>query len=161
MNLTILVFTILGLFDFHNKVSLEDNNLQLLAGITQKTWYLHSKTPDAVLPSCQANSPQSLDNSWIFFANGTFEFNRGAITQDNSCQDTGCCSDMLNIVGTWAFTNNGSGLKITMLHQKEKPSNSFHEVLLEATLIQLAADKFVVKVMPANGSDMEAEFRTK
>ena len=90
--------------------------LEMLTGSSSKTWNISSQSIDDdqnTKSVCKSTSARSMDNRWEFFSNGNFEFDNGTVVGDASCQETGCCSDMINLYGTWAFQTNDTYLVIT------------------------------------------------
>jgi hypothetical protein len=115
-----------------------DNLTEVLAGTNSKSWYLYSSTPEANIASCKTSHPLSLDNTFTFYANGTYEFDHGAVTEDPACMSENCCSDLINISGTWKFTNNQTGLVITAVSEKGKPANVINMVIYSGTIEELS-----------------------
>lgn len=133
----------------------------LLAGTTQKSWYLYSQSPESHVTSCTAASTLSQDNNWIFFANGTIEFDHGAITEDANCQEEDCCSDMINFIGSWAFANTETTLIVNALHEKNNPSNAFNSLLFNTTITQLTENSLVLSTTAEDGTIQTMEFRAR
>jgi hypothetical protein len=130
-----------------------------LTGSTQKVWYLHSVSPPL---SGAADSSVKADNTYIFFADGKFEFDHGAITEDPACEGDNCFSDFVNLVGTWKFTNSQKGLQVVALHEKGNPGNGTKTVILNGSIQQL--DEDVLKVSQKDQSkniNFVFEFRKK
>ena len=136
------------------------SNTELLAGSSQKSWYMYNIAPERPGTSCQASSPQSLDNTWIFFTNGAIEFDHGKITEDPTCKEENCCGDLVNFVGTWTFSKSETNLTISALHEKGNISNAFNISLFNATLVQLSADALIMK-QSIEGVEYTIEFRAQ
>lgn len=136
-------------------------NTLLLAGATQKSWYLYSQSPEGAVASCTAASALSQDNNWIFFANGTMEFDHGTITEDANCQQEDCCMDMINFMGTWTFANGETTLVVNVLHEKNNPSNALNSLLFNATITQLTASSFILTMVGEEGAIQTMEFRAR
>ncbi|ELR73398.1 hypothetical protein C900_04250 [Fulvivirga imtechensis AK7] len=138
----------------------EDNSIQsdssLLTNGSQKSWYLAAKSPEGKHLSCKATSPQSMDNKYIFFADGKFELDHGEITEDPDCVDEGCCIDPVSIAGTWRFINEGGGLEVKALHKKDDKDYTLDHVLFEGVIQTLEEDRLVI-----SASGIMLEFRSK
>lgn len=143
-----------------NPQSSATSNTELLAGSSQKSWYLYNITPERPGVSCQANSPHSLDNIYTFFANGTVEFDHGVLTEDSDCKEENCCSDLVNFVGTWTFSKGETHLTVLAQHEINNASNSFNISLISASLVELSSDALVLK-QSIEGVDYTLEFRAK
>jgi hypothetical protein len=112
----------------------EAENRNFLASDTKKDWQLVRSTPEPELNSCKPLGSVLYDNTWTFFADGSFEFDHGAITQDPDCMEEGCCTDLVNIIGSWSFTENGTMIKVMFLHEKDNPSNTLNEEFFSAEI---------------------------
>lgn len=160
----ILLFYILFLFfPFFEGNTTKFNDLpkDFLTNGDYKTWYLAVKTPEEAFESCKASSPMSQDNSWIFYVDGTFEFNHGEITETD-CNEEGCCTDFVNIIGRWELTNGEAGLKITLLYEKENPDNNISDVLFDAQIKEITEDILLIsQTDPSTGTEVMHEFRKR
>lgn len=132
-----------GITSKNESTTIEDR-IQLLTNGSQKSWYLHSITPNNETGSCALSHPMAMDNAYIFFADGTFEFDHGSITDDPTCKGDNCCSDLINLVGTWKFTNSQKNLRIVTAHEKNNDSNVLQQVLCSGSIDQLTEE--VLKV---------------
>lgn len=141
---------------FTNADKINPSPITFLTNGTQKTWYLAAETPEEDMPSCKASSPQSMDNTYTFYADGRFEFDNGEITEDSDCMDEGCCSDLVSFTGTWEFNNGGKSIKIFALHKKGDPAYVLNEILFEADVELLEEDKLIISMAGA-----ALEFRPK
>lgn len=137
-------------------------NTNPLTGNMNKCWYLNLVTPESDQVTCKSSSSIKRDNTYTFFADGRFEFDHGQITEDPNCKDEGCCSDWVNIEGTWAFTNNGKGLKIVALRVKGTSTSLDNEVLFDASIDLLSEEVLRLKVVdPETKIRHSLEFRKK
>lgn len=121
-----------------------------------KSWSLYSQTPAG---NC---SSITMDNSYTFHSDGTFTFDHGAVIRNSSCVGESCCSDMVNIIGTWRFSEDEQTISIKGLRDADDPSNAFNVTLFEGTIAQL--DENVLKINqknPGNGIVYTFEFRKK
>ena len=148
--LRIFILTVL-IISKSNTPNFTSSKTTLLTKGTQKSWRISSITPDE---SCSSSS----DDQWIFFANGSFEFNHGVITDDKTNE----CSDMVNIIGTWEFANNESKLKINALHEKGNTANAVTMTILDASILVLNDDQLkLLQTDPASGATATIEFSKK
>ena len=149
MNKSILLIFALTLFFACNdeKDDPARSKTELLTGGNLKSWYLFSSTPEEPCSS-------AIDDSWIFFSNGSFEYNHGVVTED----ETGECGDLVNIEGTWEFENNETTLTIIALREKGSTSNSTPLTLLQGEINVLDDGRLVVT---ATNPSTSAEFRKK
>lgn len=79
-----------------------------LASDVSRSWRMTASTRDTVKnlnPSCKVSSIQNTDNKLIFKNGGAFQYDPGTITKDESCQVSGCCSDLANLIGNWVIRN--------------------------------------------------------
>lgn len=132
------------------------SDLELLAGTAQKAWYMYDETPKD--EDCLPTAAFKLDNSWIFFADGSFEFDPGDLTEDPECED--CCSDIINVTGWWEFTNDGKGIKITVDHEKDNPDGFDPFVMMDGSIDALTGDQLKVTQV-VDGVNQTAELRKK
>jgi hypothetical protein len=133
-----------------------DDKLQFLTNGNSKSWIL-VKSPEA---ECKQSSKIAEDNLYTFYANGTFEFDHGTLTEDSSCDD--CCNDFVNIVGEWKFTGNKKGLRVTTLHEKGNKANAKTMVIYDATIDQLSEDVLIISQKDKEtGTTYTMEFRKK
>ncbi len=115
----------------------------LLAGTSNKAWYLYAHPPEFSNPSCKSSSPMARDNTYTFHTDGSFEFDRGTITRDPSCVEANCCTDFVNMAGTWEFTNNENGILVKALYENDNAADTLNFVLFEGPIVQL--DENVLK----------------
>jgi hypothetical protein len=102
------------------------------------------------------------DNTWTFFADGSFEFDHGAITQDPDCMEEGCCTDLVNIIGNWSLTENGTMIKVMFLHEKDNPSNTLNEEFFSAEIDKLDENTLQISLTDKiPGEKQSYEFRAK
>jgi hypothetical protein len=81
---------------------------KLLTADASKSWRVTANSRDTtknISPSCKTNSIQNADNKWIFTKGGAFQYDNGTIIEDVSCQITGCCSDLADLIGNWVIRN--------------------------------------------------------
>lgn len=133
-------------------------DLSLLTDSTQKTWYIYDETPAE--EECLPTAAFKLDNSWIFFADGSFEYDHGELTEDPECQEDGCCSDLVNIIGSWESTNDGKDIKIMFDYEKDNPDNSENMVLIDGSIDLLTEDQLKISQV-IDGTKETIEFRKK
>ena len=140
MSKLFLLMMCLTWFDYsgESKKDSTEDRTALLAGTTQKSWYLVASSLVSPKASCNASAAMSLDNTYTFYANGTFEFDHGTIIDDADCKSEDCCSDLVNITGTWQFTNDQTNLVITALHEKNEPDNKFAFEMYNGAIDQLS-----------------------
>ena len=96
-------------------------NISLLAGEIKKDWRIQSSSADAneAIPSCKSNSERVRGNTFMFFANGSMEWDNGEVTEGH--EENGC-GDFRDLVGEWSFINDQTGLVWTLKHDKYDPS---------------------------------------
>jgi len=141
--------------------SAQDQTL-LLSSVNSKSWYLYTSLPESTVSSCKSSSKISLDNTYTFYANGTFEFDHGTVIEDPSCQDEGCCSDFINLSGTWKFTNDQTGIVITALNERGYPDHKVNIELYNGTISELTESSFKIsQVDPETKVLHTIEFRKK
>jgi hypothetical protein len=141
MNKLLFLIALLPWFNQNNQSNgTVDDRITLLTGAGKKSWSLYALTP--VATDCKPSQVVSSDNAYVFYADGTFEFDHGLITEDSSC-DT-CCTDFVNIIGQWKFTSNQGGLKVTILHERGNKGNASTRTLYDGTIDQL--DEGVLKI---------------
>jgi hypothetical protein len=134
-------------------MELEHNILSkttLLTNNTQQPWYVSSMTPDE---RCGSSS----DDQWIFFADGTFEFNHGTVTEDKPNE----CSDFVNFTGTWTLTNNESILTVVGTKEKGNASNNFSVTMLNGTISVLDEQRLVVVTTISPTEQYTIEFKKR
>lgn len=127
---------------------------QLLAGTTHVTWYRHSITPPPADDVCSSSE----DDSYIFFADGTLEYDHRTVVLD---QENGC-GDFVNYVGTWELTDNDTQIKLVAEHPKDDPSSSLDLTILEGELRAIDTEKFVIIATdPSTGTEHSIEYRKR
>jgi hypothetical protein len=127
------------------------STIALLTNNSQKSWVISSISSGS---ACSSSS----DDSWIFFANGTFEYNHGTVTEDATNE----CSDFVNYVGTWEFTNNEAGLRIKALHEKGNASNAIEMTIMDATIVVLDESQLkVTQADPSGGGSVTIQFNKR
>jgi len=130
-----------------------------LTNSSSKTWYLQQVSPTS---NCKSMDLIARDNTYTFFADDRFEFDHGQVTEDPDCNGEGCCSDWVNLEGTWAFTNNGKGLKIIALRIKGTSESLDNEVLFNASIDLLSEDILRLRIVdPETKITHSLEFRKK
>jgi hypothetical protein len=102
----------------------------LLTGKSAKLWTLHAST---AATDCPVTNRIHSDNTYTFYSNGTFEFDHGAITEDPNCKEN-CCSDMVNLIGTWKFRNGKKGIRVWSTGERGNDGNKFNLVLFDAII---------------------------
>jgi hypothetical protein len=139
--------TFISVIFFANLISITPpTKTQFLTNGTSATWYITST------PSCESQR----DDKWIFYANGIFEYDHGSIVEDNKEG----CSDMVNAVGTWNFSNKETTLRVNTAYEKENPANKIAAVVLNATIVSLNQSELVLKVK-SKGKDVFIKFTKK
>jgi hypothetical protein len=86
-----------------------------LTSDASKSWRIIANTRDTVKglsPSCKTSSIQNTDNKFTFAKGGAFQYSNGTITNDASCQASGCCSDLANLTGNWIVRNDSLVVKV-------------------------------------------------
>jgi hypothetical protein len=120
---------------------------ELLTGGTQKSWSIFSQSPE---PACSS----STDDRWTFFSDGTFQYDRGTVTES----EDGECSDLINFEGSWAFESAETKITIIAL----RPTGSTDEIdpltVASGTLTELTSDRLIIT---APGSQGSVELRKK
>ncbi|HEY8937838.1 MAG TPA: hypothetical protein VIM65_21585 [Cyclobacteriaceae bacterium] len=135
-----LIFLISSIAWFNVNTNIDgsvDDRTMLLASASSKSWYIYSTTPETDHPTCLSTHAISIDNTYTFYANGTFEFDHGTVTESPGCTSDECCSDLVNFTGTWKFTNNQNSIVITGLAEKGNPANKFNLELYNGAISQL------------------------
>jgi hypothetical protein len=128
-----------------------------LTGTASKSWTLYSTSNQVQCsPSIQS------DNTYTFFVDGTFEFDHGSIIEDSECRGDNCCSDLVNLVGTWQFVNGQSHIKVTADHEKGNSSNQLPVTLFDANVIILNENILQLSQLDTLTNEMIVfEFRKK
>lgn len=124
----------------------------LLTGGSQKTWYMHSASPADELCSSQS------DNTYIFFADGSFEYDHGTVTMgtDNDSE----CGDLVNLEGTWEFKENETAIVIVGRRVKGETEDMAEPLtLFDVKIDELAIGRLVL--VDRNDPALSAEFRPK
>ena len=96
--MTLLTLTLISIFACDNEESTLSKSDFLTSG-SQKSWYIFSVTPDGPCGSVS-------DDTWTFLVNGTLTYNHGTVTEDPVKQ----CGDLVNLEGTWQFSNSETTL---------------------------------------------------
>jgi hypothetical protein len=120
----------LTLISFFGNGDVTLSNKELLAGTEKQSWTLFSTTTGRCI--------SATDDSWIFFADGSFEFNHGTVIED----EINRCRDFINITGRWELTDNDSRLKVIVTLEKDGVAN-IHP-LLEGRIQELNEEKLIV-----------------
>jgi hypothetical protein len=142
-------FIVVHLFSYYAPAVISKTDL--LTNGSQKSWSFYSMTPDERCSSIA-------DDTWIFFANGTFEYSRGTVTADAA----NTCRDFVNVTGTWSFSNSETNISVTALQEKGNPSNVFSVIMLQGQITVLEDNRLVVvKTNPADNTQTNFEFRKK
>jgi hypothetical protein len=114
---------------------------ELLTGGTQKSWSIFSSTPETPCSS-------STDDRWTFFADGTFEYDHGDVTESDDSE----CGDLINFEGSWAFESAETKISIVAL----RPTGSDEEVdpltVASGTLTELTSDRLIITAPGTQGS---------
>ena len=120
---------------------------ELLTGGSVKFWNVSKQEPEEedLNPTCKTTSPIAMDNSWRFYANGDFLFDSGEITEDATCDTTGCCGDMRNLTGTWEFLEGESKLFIYTLHDTDDPDYVIDDTLFVTNINSLTAEELILE----------------
>lgn len=125
----------------------------LLAGTTQRGWYLHSMTPDERCSS-------SADDTWTFFPDGSFEYDNGTITEEVT--NEGGCSDFADLLGSWELSENETHLTVIAESRKDDPSTTFNLTIMEGTLKTVSDDKLIIEATdPSTNEKATVEFRRR
>lgn len=113
----------------------QPSRTELLTG----NWYVTSETPSSVA-GCGTGEPYVADDTYAFWADGTFTYDHGAITEG-----TGNCSNFINLEGTWTFHDNESRFLVTIDHSPEYPERDLKgDTLILAKIKSLEAEKLVL-----------------
>jgi hypothetical protein len=162
MNTLLSLFLLLSIFVSPVASVPVESKAALLAGSTQKDWYLASQTPEPVMAPCQSSSPQSMDNTWTFYADGTFIYNNGAVTEDDSCNGADCCSDLANLEGSWELKGAEEGLTITATKLQESQESIGAVTLLDARILLLEEGRLRLSQKHSEtGIETIFEFKTR
>lgn len=148
--LLLIIFGLIFLGACSDDKEPELSKTELLAGTDSKSWFIYSRTPDD--EECPATTEMSLDNTYIFFADGTFEYSSGEVTGD--------CDNLVDFIGTWKFTNSEEEIEVTGLQEKDNPENSFEFTFVDGVFKELSQDKFVLSV-PTPDEEFIVEFRVR
>lgn len=141
---------------FISAKSSENYKCELLIG----EWYLFETTVQGGEETCHASEGVINDNSYIFLADGTFEFRHGVVTEDTQCDD--CCHDMVDIVGEWEYNETESTISVTALHEKANAANSMYATLYNGKLQIVEETRFVlVQMNTETGMRYTLEFRKR
>jgi hypothetical protein len=123
------------------------SKLNLLTAGSQKGWYPYDATGFDLCPS-------NADDTWIFFADGTFELDNGDINES----EAESCSDLVSLIGEWEFQNGESEIEVEALQEKDDPTNTFSFIILDGNIKTLTEDKLVIE---AEDGDESIEFRKR
>lgn len=131
-------------------VSLSDTKRQFLTANSSKAWALNT--------SDTACADVSSDNTYTFFADGTFRFDHGSVVEDPECSD----NDLVNISGEWKLLKGDKILRIIGSHQTDKANNSMETVLMEGSIELLNEDVLrISQVTEGSESYQTIEFHSK
>jgi hypothetical protein len=149
--MTLLIF-ILTFFTYSDSedISNATSKTDLLTSGTQKSWNVSAMTPDE---RCSSSS----DDTWTFFADGTFEFSHGTVTEDKPNN----CSDFVNLTGTWTLTNSESTLTVVGSKEKGDAANNFSVTMLKGTISVLDEEKLVVVTTISPAEQYTIEFKKR
>jgi hypothetical protein len=130
-------------FLYFGSYDTKEDRLRLLSGQSNKTWYLYSQGADNMCAAIQD------DNSYLFYADGTFEFDRGMLTEEAGCINENCCSDMVNIIGRWKLIHDQKRLRVIADREAGNEKNILKLTLFDATIDHL--DEGVLKLSQVDG----------
>jgi hypothetical protein len=148
--MTLLILTLISIFACDNEESTPaPSNSDFLTSGSQKSWYIFSGTPGSPCGSAS--------DSWTFFANGTFTYNHGTITDDA----TNPCGDLVNLEGTWQFSSDETTITVIALREAGSNTNNLSLTLMEDKITTLDNDRLVVNSTGSNNIQYTTEFRKK
>ena len=151
MKKTILVLTALFLVFACDEEKVQaplPSKTELLSGDNQKSWYIYSSTPEG---QCTSGA----DDSWTFSADGGFAYDHGTVTEGED--EDGECGDLINLEGTWAFSEEETEITIIALRGTESTEDLDPMTIVTGDITTLTRDRFVIT---AEGLG-SAEFRTR
>lgn len=161
MNKLFFLITLIGMISWSGCKDDEEpkrSKGEILAGTTSKTWNIVSSSDDddpGTKPVCRSDSERNKDNEWEFFNNGSFEFSNGSVTGDDACQEEGCCEDVINLYGTWAFTTSDTYLVVTARGSLE---NGVRIPMNPEELVNARIEKITDTELVLNESDVVVTF---
>jgi hypothetical protein len=139
-----------------------DSRRDLVSGTFNKAWFLFAITPESQTATCKSSSAISRDNTYTFFADGRFAFDHGTITEDPNCTQENCCGDFVNLEGMWEFTNNETGLRVTVLREAGAIVDGQKFILYDCAIDLLTEDVLKIsQVNPLTKKRHSVEFRKK
>ena len=134
---------------------------EMLTANSSKAWILAEANTDATEEHevCKSTSDRNLDNTWTFFKGGDFEFNNGTVIEDPACDVEGCCSDFVNLHGTWRFSTNEENLIVEAIGEigsgGEKTPFPVDE---QGELFNAKINKLTVSELSVSQGDYTAKF---
>jgi len=154
LNLLPLAFLLLSIAfacsDDEKETNENKNQEELLTGNTEKHWKIieNSSDEDEEEQSCKTSHPMNNDNRWVFIKGGDFRYDNGDITDDPDCDDDvqDCCSDMLDLFGTWEFSADKKKLIVTAEGKIEDGEETFEspEQIMNATIEKLTENEMIL-----------------
>jgi hypothetical protein len=105
---------------------------ELLTNGSSKDWNITDEDPMDDDPLCRPSADYAKDNTWSFSSDGAFNFDRGSITANESC------GDIINLFGSWQFTNNETRLVLTA-------DQSIGDYQIFSDIIKLTEDSIVLE----------------
>lgn len=149
-HMTLMILTLISIFACDRGTTPAPTKTDFLTSGSQKSWYPFSSTPD---DACGSIS----DDTWTFFANGTFTYDHGTITEDVNNN----CGDLINLEGSWEFSNNETTLTVTGLREAGASTDNLSLTLMQGDVTLLDNDRLVVSTTGPNSVQYIIEFRKK
>jgi hypothetical protein len=157
-NAIFLTVSILVLVSCSKDEDAKPTNLELLAGTESKEWYLYATSPES--ETCPTSSVSIVDNTYTFSSDGTFFYDHGTVTEVPGCDN--CCGDLVNITGTWEFTNDETNMKIMALYKTGDPDFVLDIELINGQIDLLESGKLQLSYTnPNTGLEETLEFRVR
>lgn len=117
---------------------------EMLASEESKVWLLFAITPEE--DPCAEEEEYMSDNTWTFFADGTFKFDHGTVTESEICQS----SDFINLTGSWEISEDGTEFASYLLSATDNPEDVYPEGEVEyiiGTIVLLEENKFLLSTV--------------
>lgn len=140
----LLIFLLSGCDDDKDGAS----RTALLTGGSSKQWNITAQTPANDDPNCGPSQAYAQDNTWTFFADGDFTFDRGAIFENETCGDFG------NFEGTWTFEEDDTRIFVAT-------GTGPTWVIMDGEIISLSKNELVVGVEVEPGEYYKLTFTPK
>jgi VCBS repeat-containing protein len=143
-----IMFAIIACDEDEKEQAPAPSKKELLTGGTHKDWYVYSSSPEDRCAS-------GVDDTWTFFADGSFAYDHGTITED----EQGECGDLINFEGTWEFSSDETGITVIALRAAGAAEDMGESItVLGGNITTLTNDRMVV-TLEDNSASIELRKR--